>query len=343
MTPVIVSVNFVHMTVISVLIGIVIGIVAALLLKYCRFLNSANIQEILILFSSGFVGYVISEIMHYSGIISLFTCSIMLIHYAYYNCSEKTKGTINLSFGTIGFGAEAFVFAYVGCSFFSFKSYDWSFEFIIFEFFFVLIARFIGSVGMFYFTSTVFKFKRQMTFKEVLFLNFSGVIRGAIAFGLVLRMDQTLPNRSVVITTVLTLVIATTVIFGATMTLLKMALLSPKEEGVSFHGSENGDMVDNLPHDSNEHEMRELDVKEIMLRAQKSNSQSFGPVHLENKFSSSFVNVEKLLVEERKHKLKGCVKYWKRFDEFIMKPLLIHDYSSVSKTKKKEKGLDDSD
>ena len=98
---------------------------------------------------------------------------------------------------------------------------------------FVLVARFIGSVGMFYVTSTICCFKRGLTFKEVVFLNFSGVIRGAIAFGLVLRLDGDLENRSVIITTVLTLVIATTIIFGALMTTLKLFLLV-EDNNLSF-------------------------------------------------------------------------------------------------------------
>ena len=60
-----------------------------------------------------------------------------------------------MAIGTIGFGAEAFVFAYVGVSFFSFKYYDWSFKFIISEFVIVLIGRFAGSVVMYYATSVI--------------------------------------------------------------------------------------------------------------------------------------------------------------------------------------------
>ena len=103
---------------------------------------NSHIQEILVMFCTGYIGYVSSEILDFSGIISLFTCGIMLMHYAYYNCSERTKNTINLAFGSIGFGAEAFVFAYVGASFFSYKNCDWSYQFILFEFLFVLLARF---------------------------------------------------------------------------------------------------------------------------------------------------------------------------------------------------------
>lgn len=143
--------------------------------------------------------------LHYSGIIALFTTGIMLTHYAFYNLSERSKQTINLQLGTIGFGAEAFVFAYVGISFFSYSSYDWSYMFIAFEFVFVIAGRFFGTVIMLYITAFIFNFKPVLSFSETLFFNFAGVIRGAVALGLVLRVGD-LPNRSVIITTVLTLV-----------------------------------------------------------------------------------------------------------------------------------------
>ena len=85
---------------------------------------------------------------------------------------------------------------------------------------------------MYYATTFICRIKRSLELREVVFLNFAGVIRGAIAFGLVLRMDKDLQNRSVIVTTVLSLVIITTVIFGAIMTLLKSALLDVDEEEV---------------------------------------------------------------------------------------------------------------
>jgi len=53
---------------------------------------------------------------------------------------------------------------------------------------------------------------------------FAGMIRGAIAFGLVLRLDDSLPNRSVIVTTSLSLVLVTTLLFGSGMGLLSIFL-----------------------------------------------------------------------------------------------------------------------
>lgn len=124
-----------------------------------------------------------------------------MAHYAWYNLSPQSKQTTCLAFGAIGFGAEAFVFAYLGLTFFSYTNYEWSWQFFVNEFFVVIIGRFIGIVGLLYLVSCLFNHKRELSFKEVMFLYCGGMIRGAIAFGLVLRLDHSLPNRQVIITT----------------------------------------------------------------------------------------------------------------------------------------------
>ena len=45
-------------------------------------------------------------------------------------------------------------------------------------------------------------------------MGFAGLIRGAIAFGLVLRVDHSLPNRDLIVTTALTIVVFSTIFFG---------------------------------------------------------------------------------------------------------------------------------
>jgi NhaP-type Na+/H+ or K+/H+ antiporter len=52
-------------------------------------------------------------------------------------------------------------------------------------------------------------------------MSYAGMIRGAIAFGLVLQIDgDIVKEKDVIVTTSLTLVIVTTVIYGSTMPLV---------------------------------------------------------------------------------------------------------------------------
>ena len=133
----------------------------------------------------------------------------------------------------IGFGFEAFVFAYLGLSFFAYVdtehwTYPWSWNFILVELFICLVARFMGTVGLIT-LMRLFGHKPQVTFKQLLFICYAGLIRGAIAFGLVLKLDESLVpdenSRNVITTTALTLVISTTIVFGGCMPLVQNALV----------------------------------------------------------------------------------------------------------------------
>lgn len=65
----------------------------------------------------------------------------------------------------------------------------------------------------------LFGHKPSANNKELFFLCYAGFIRGAVAFGLVLRLDEG-PNRSVIITSSLTCVAATILLFGSTVTMI---------------------------------------------------------------------------------------------------------------------------
>lgn len=113
------------------------------------------------------------------------------------------------------------MFAYLGLTFFSYGELTWSFHLFWVELCIIFFGRFIGTVGMF----SVFRllgYDSGISFRELIFIWYAGMIRGAIAFGLVLRIDS--PNRGVIVTTSLALVIFTTVIFGSTVGLVSKCL-----------------------------------------------------------------------------------------------------------------------
>lgn len=69
---------------------------------------------------------------------------------------------------------------------------------------------------------------------ELLFITYGGMIRGAIAFGLVLKIDDTIidgetvfKERGCIITTTLACVIITTVGFGSFMPVVQKILVKP--------------------------------------------------------------------------------------------------------------------
>jgi len=123
----------------------------------------------------------------------------------------------------IGYAAEAFVFGYLGLTFFSYVSYEWSWQLFIGEVLVVLVGRFSGTIGLIKFLE-IFGYKSGIGLRELTFISYAGMIRGAVAFGLVLKIDKDVANRSVIVTTSLGLVVFTTVIMGSTVALIQRCL-----------------------------------------------------------------------------------------------------------------------
>lgn len=79
-----------------------------------------------------------------------------------------------------------------------------------------------------------------MTFKELIFISYAGMIRGAIAFGLVLKIDPAIEEKDVIVTTSLALVVLTTILYGSTMPLVQRKLVPPKEIDKHEYDDNNG-------------------------------------------------------------------------------------------------------
>jgi NhaP-type Na+/H+ or K+/H+ antiporter len=100
----------------------------------------------------------------------------------------------------------------------------WSWQFVIVELSIIIGGRFIGIVGLLY-SLTLCKHKVKIQFREAVFVWFAGMIRGPIAFGLVLTIEDSVPGRSVIVSTTLAIVLITTFVFGTIMPMVQKILL----------------------------------------------------------------------------------------------------------------------
>lgn len=91
------------------------------------------------------------------------------------------------------------------------------------ELFVVLAGRFIGTIGVIKILE-ICGYKSGIRFKDLIFISYAGLIRGAVAFGLVLRIDKAIENRAVIVTTSLSLVVITTVVLGSTVATVSKVL-----------------------------------------------------------------------------------------------------------------------
>lgn len=300
----------------SILTGVVFGLSCSYLLKRVRALTKTPVSECAMIFCFGYVAYITAELWHLSGIISLLTSGITMAQYAWFNLSPQGKQSSVVIFQFLGFLAEGFVFSYLGLTFFAYRSDFWSSDLIILEMLIILIGRGMGTFGLIG-TLKFFKYDKDhpnpITWKELLFIYYAGLIRGAIAFGLVLRINPEFTNRSVIVTTCLTLVVFTTIFFGSTVGLLGKFLFKEKAPDAELEDSKD----------------RSASFVSEAISSSSSDKSSHREqlIHYNQQDDDTDMNTQALTrnLTKRKHK-KGCVDYLKIFDNTIMRPVFIYHY-----------------
>jgi sodium/hydrogen exchanger-like protein 6/7 len=177
---------------VSLLIGLAFGFLTSFIFKTCSFLRVNSITETFLLLAFSMMSYFLSDLtvilgIRMSGIISLLTCGIVQSHYTYYNFSPQGKATSTLTVSFIGHSAEAAVYSYIGIALYAHISGWWSISFIIASSVIIIIGRIVAIFGCFYLFNTCFR-SRTINPKELLFISWGGMIRGAIAFALVIKI-----------------------------------------------------------------------------------------------------------------------------------------------------------
>ena len=237
-----ISLNFMLLGAVSILIGLSFGLLQSFLMKKARSLTKSPVAECCIIFALAYISYVVAEMIQYSGIITLLTCAVTMAHYGWYNLSPQGQTSTGIVFQFLGFLAEGFVFSYLGLTFFSYRYKPFSLSFIGVMFAIVLVGRFIATIGL----VSLLKLCRYekgslspLNYRELVFIWCAGLIRGAIAFGLVLRIDPSFAARDLIVTTSLSLVLITTVLFGSTVGVVGDCLFKKAEEDVEAENVEN--------------------------------------------------------------------------------------------------------
>lgn len=206
-----------------------------------RFLTYSVVTETFIMYAFALISYFVAGMtklldIEMSGIISLLMCGIIQAHYGWYNLSPQGQKTTVVTFTFLGETAEAAVYAQVGISLFFTIPGLWSFSWIMVQMVIVIVGRLIAIIAVYYTSLQIFK-KQTISFKELMFIAYGGMIRGAIAFALVMKIpyagshnckDEALcftkDQYELAVSTTLAVVMLTTLIFGTFMKVTSMAL-----------------------------------------------------------------------------------------------------------------------
>jgi NhaP-type Na+/H+ or K+/H+ antiporter len=128
--------DFSSLFVMSLIVGLTVGLLCTVFLKKMKYFKLNRVQECCIII---FFAY-----FSYSSIISLLFCAIFMSHYAFYNISFQAREESSVAAKIMSSIAEAFIYTYLGLTFISIYKHEYSMGFIISELFIIIIGRYVS-------------------------------------------------------------------------------------------------------------------------------------------------------------------------------------------------------
>ncbi|XP_022254771.1 Na(+)/H(+) exchanger protein 7-like [Limulus polyphemus] len=196
----------------GLLIGIVMGVITALVTKQTQ---HVRVVEPLALLGIAYLSYLLAEMVHFSGIISIIACGLVQAQYAQFNISRKSYITVKYFIKMLSAVCDTIIFLFLGMVLVN-DDHIWQTGFVFWATAMCLIARFC-SVYFLTFLANYFERLRTIKMTEQFIMAYGG-LRGAVAFSLVIMLDtHTIPNKRMFVTTTLFIILFTVFIQGSTV------------------------------------------------------------------------------------------------------------------------------
>ncbi|KAF9890923.1 monovalent cation:H+ antiporter, CPA1 (nhx1) [Aspergillus nanangensis] len=205
----------------SMMIGVIVGIMTALGLKYTHVRRMPKIESCLIVLIA-YASYFFSNGIHLSGIVSLLFCGITLKHYAYYNMSRRTQLTTKYLFQVMAQLSENFIFIYLGLDMLVQQNLQFKPLFIMVTVFGICLARYLAVFPLSKAINWFIRYRArrrgmdvadELPFAYQAMLFWAG-LRGAVGVALAAGLKGA--NAPALRATVLVVVVLTVIIFGGT-------------------------------------------------------------------------------------------------------------------------------
>ncbi|PWY73317.1 sodium/hydrogen exchanger 3 [Aspergillus eucalypticola CBS 122712] len=205
----------------SMMVGIIVGIMTALGLKYTHVRRQPKIESCLIVLIA-YASYFFSNGVYLSGIVSLLFCGITLKHYAYYNMSRRTQLTTKYLFQVMAQLSENFIFIYLGLDLLVQRHLQFKPLFILVAVFGICVARYLAVFPLSKAINWFIRYRArrrgmdvadELPFAYQAMLFWAG-LRGAVGVALAAGLKGV--NAPALRATVLVVVVLTVIIFGGT-------------------------------------------------------------------------------------------------------------------------------
>ncbi|XP_072953923.1 sodium/hydrogen exchanger 1-like [Typha angustifolia] len=242
--------NFLYLFSTSTLLGVSAGLLSAYIIKTLYFGRHSTDREVSLMILMAYLSYMLAELLDLSGILTVFFCGIVMSHYTWHNVTENSRVTTKHTFATLSFIAEVFLFLYVGMDALDIERWKFAsnspgksifLSSILLGLVLIGRAAFVFPIS---FLSNLSKRNPEdkITFNQQVAIWWSGLMRGAVSIALAYnkfsRSDLTqLPSHAIMITSTITVVLFSTVVFGMMTKPLMMLLLPTRHLSTSSEPS----------------------------------------------------------------------------------------------------------
>lgn len=234
--------NFLYLFFTSTVLGIVSGLVSAYIIRKIYFGRESTDREIAIMILMAYLSYTFAELFELTGILSVFFCGIMMSHYTWHNVTEHSRTTTKHTFATMSFIAEVFIFLYVGMDAVDIdkwrrtqSSFRESAGLLGGLMFLIMLGRaafvFPLSACSNFMTNSP---RAKINLRQMSIIWWAGLMRGAVSIALAFNQftmegdAQRIYQNATVITSTITVVLTSTIVFG-TLTSPLIAWLYPPQ------------------------------------------------------------------------------------------------------------------
>ncbi|KAM3218978.1 sodium/hydrogen exchanger 2 [Capsicum chacoense] len=299
--------NFLYLFLASTFLGAATGLLSAYVIKKLYFGRHSTDREVALMMLMAYLSYMLAELFYLSGILTVFFCGIVMSHYTWHNVTESSRVTTRHAFATLSFLAETFLFLYVGMDALDIEK--WKFvsdspglsvavSSILMGLILLSRALFILPLSL---LSNVMKKnseEKNITFREQVIIWWAGLMRGAVSMALAYnkftRSGHTqLQDNAIMITSTITIVLFSTVVFGLLTKPLISLLLPPHRQSSTVSSDANT-------------------PKAPLLGSREDSEVDLNGQDLPHPPSL------RMLLTAPSHKVH---RYWRKFDDSFMRPM----------------------
>ncbi|XP_050223800.1 sodium/hydrogen exchanger 2 [Mercurialis annua] len=234
--------NFFYLFLTSTLLGVFTGLLSAYIIKKLYIGRHSTDREFALMMLMAYLSYMLAELLDLSGILTVFFCGIVMSHYTWHNVTESSRVTSKHTFATMSFVAEIFIFLYVGMDAMDIEK--WRFvsdspgtSVAVSSTLMALVM--VGRAAFVFPLSFISNLTKKspvdrIGLKQQVVIWWAGLMRGAVSIALAYNKFTSLGHtnlreNAIMITSTITVVLFSTVVFGLmTKPLIRFLLPQPK-------------------------------------------------------------------------------------------------------------------